>query len=492
MKIPLVTLENVTVARGGKPVLKDVSFTAFARERIFISGENGAGKSSLLMLLAGKLHPYNNAGRRSYAWDNATGEGFREARKFTALVSREEQLRLQGIHAGSTVSEFLTGHLDGQDFLYRQSTPAESERIATLICKFSLESIQERKLRTLSLGEMRLCLIAKADLHPRKLYLFDEIFSSLSASVAARVTGWIRRLGPDAAIVMTGHDPDRVGEISYTDRYIVSDGEIRLSKGTFSNEIPLALTQAQTNEPGHILIESRSADYYHDFTRIFEDLSFTLRAGDRVLLTGPNGSGKTTLLRIMHGDFYPAWRMDAPGSTEPRMAVRRPWDSGTLTFSHELFHEQKSQLWSKVQFIAAAHFSYYPVDMKVREVLSSRYSGSIYDYPPELPVTSALTISNFALGDFLERKFIDLSEGEKTRVLLARAFLKSAPVYLIDEGFIALSARYFAAAVNYLNTLPVSATIVIAANERLNELKRHLNFALADWRLSDGQLTTHP
>lgn len=471
MKNPIVTLENVTVARGGKPVLRDIRFNVMPGDRIFVAGENGAGKSSLLMLLAGKLHPYNNAGERCYAWDSATGEGFREARRHIALISRDEQLRLQGIHAVSTVSEFLTGHLDGEDFLYRQMRPGEAERIQKLIGKFSLESIQARKLRSLSLGEMRLSLIARADLHQRKLYLFDEIFSSLSATVAQRVTAWLQGLSTDAAMVMTGHDNDRVGEISYTDRYIVSEGEIRPLNGILLNQTPLEVTPREAPELGEILVESQNADYYHDFTRIFENLSFTLRAGDRVLLTGPNGSGKTTLLRIMHGDFYPAW------------------GTGTLAFTHELAHEQKSQLWSKVQFIAAAHFSYYPVDMKVREVLCSRYSGSIYDYPAELPVPSALTITDFALGELLERKFITLSEGEKTRVLLARAFLKSAPVYLIDEGFIALSARYFAAAVKYLNTLPASATIVIAANERLNELKRHLNFQLADWQLANGRLS---
>ena len=114
MKIPIITLENVTVARGGKPVLRDIHFSASPGDRIFIGGENGAGKSSLLLLLAGKLHPYNTTGRRSYAWDSETGENFRATRRHIALVSRDEQLRLQGIHAVSTVSEFLTGHLDGQ------------------------------------------------------------------------------------------------------------------------------------------------------------------------------------------------------------------------------------------------------------------------------------------------------------------------------------------------------------------------------------------
>lgn len=56
---------------------------------------------------------------RSYAWDNEHGEAFRAARKNLMLVSRDEQQRLQSIHAASTVAEFLTGALDGRDSLWR-------------------------------------------------------------------------------------------------------------------------------------------------------------------------------------------------------------------------------------------------------------------------------------------------------------------------------------------------------------------------------------
>ncbi len=471
----IASLEHVTVARGGKPVLSDISFSLNAGDRVFIGGENGAGKSSLLLLLAGRLHPYNNAGTRRYAWDGLQGEDFRQSRKHIALVSREEQNRLLGIHRHSSVREFLTGHLEGQDFLYRDSLPTDDERMGRLIEKFGLTHLAERHLKTLSLGEMRLCLIARADLFARKLYLLDEVFSSLSAAVAGRVAEWITRLPPEAAVVLTGHDADRMADFSYTGRYMVRDGQIFRSEAEkpASKKASSTTTVASHIVNESVLIECKDADFYHDFTRIFAKLSFGLHTGDRVLLTGPNGSGKTTLLRIMHGDFYPAWQQ------------------GSLTFLGTLAHEQKAELWARAQFMAAAHFTYYPAGMTVREVLASRYSGSIYSYDETLPVEANGVLESFNLAAFLSRRFADLSEGEKTRVLIARAFLKAAPLYLIDEGFIALSERYFAAAVGYLNTLRAEATIVIAANERVGELKRQLSFSLAEWRLGSGRLTTH-
>ena len=147
----------------------------------------------------------------------------------------------------------------------------------------------------------------------------------------------------------------------------------------------------------------------------------------------------------------------------------------------------KSQLWQKVQLVAAAHFTYYPVFMSVQDVLVSRYSGSIYHYPDTLPDEASAMIDEFSLRDFLPRPFHALSEGEKTRVLFARAFLFAASVYLIDEGFIALSHPHFLSAIAHINRLPRQAAVVIAANERIAELKNLLRIRPSSWELSHPQ-----
>lgn len=466
----LVSLVGVSLYRGGKPILESINLRIAAGERVLFEGENGAGKSSLLLLLAGRLHPYDNHGRRAYEWDSTEPGAFRAGRLAIALVSRDEQNRLQSLHAHSSVEEFLTGHLDGQDFLYREEYPGDRERVAAAIRYFGLGDLRTRLLNTLSLGEMRLSLIARASLHPRKLYLLDEIFSGLSDAVAERVIGWIRSLPQEAAVVVTSHDRARLAQLAFSRHYIVKDHGIH-PVTTMTKEAEATSVERDSPVTGRILIDCQRADFYHDFVQIFENLSFSLHEGDRILLTGPNGSGKTTLLRIMHGDFY------------------AKWGSGNLNFMNALAHEQKSELWAKVQLVSAAHFSYYPQSMTVRDVLASRYSGSIYDYPDVLPAAAEIVLREFAITGFMPRLFTHLSEGEKTRVLLARAFLMPAPVYLIDEGFIALSSRFFASTVNYLNRLGANTALVIAVNERIQEIQDRLRFTLKAWKLDRAQLT---
>ncbi|MFZ5628195.1 MAG: ATP-binding cassette domain-containing protein [Spirochaetota bacterium] len=469
----IAEIVGVTVARAGVTVLEDVTLRIDAGERILLTGENGSGKSSLLMLLANKLYPYNGMGTRQYAWDNQPD--FRAARRYTALVSREEQLRLRKIHSGSTVREFLLGHADGEDFLYREAISADVDTTDRLMSEWHIGHLATRYIRTLSLGELRLVQIVRAAMHARRLYLLDEIFSSLSPEVAHRVSAWIESLPVTAAVVLTSHDEEIRQRFAPTRIIHVSSGRVTQVEGAADgNKAPQPRPGWAVRDDAEELVRAGAADFYHDFQPVLSGISFSLRAGARILVTGSNGSGKTTLLRVLHGDFYPAY------------------GCGELQFLGALAHEQKRELWNRVQFIAAAHFDYFLPDMSVGDVLASRLSGSLYDFDPALPDTALREAEQFGLLQFLPRPFSRLSEGEKTRVLLCRAFIAPAPVYLIDEGFMALSVRYFELVTQYLNALPQEAVVVIAANERISALESQLEFPLSRWRMERGRLTILP
>jgi len=435
----IIRIAGVSVERDNKRILDSIDLEIHEHDKIFLSGANGSGKSSLLKLIAHRLHPYAGQGVREY------GIELHEI----ALISREEQHRLAEIWAGATVAEFTANNLDF----------------------WQLEPLAARKLKTLSFGEMRRALIARVSATPRKLYLLDEATSGLSDEYVAIYSEWVRGL-KSAAIIMTGHYAARIGQFSFNRRLEISEG---------------ALSEHKEDT---VIIKSQHADYFHDFQPIFEKLSFELKEGDRVLVTGPNGAGKTTLLRIMHGDFYPAWCTDAPGLTEPRMASSRPRAKGSLSFLGTLSHENKPELWAKVQWVAAAHFAYYPTYFTVANVLASRYSGSIYSYPNELGHQGLEVAHEFEITRYIPQRFATLSEGEKTRVLFARAFLMPAPLYLIDEGFMALDGSFFSLVMRHLNALPDRVTVVIAANERIGEIRSSLRFRLHHWHIEHGHLAT--
>ena len=55
--MPLVSLDHVSLAFGHLPLLDDVSVQIEPRERVSIIGRNGTGKSTLLQVMSGELHP---------------------------------------------------------------------------------------------------------------------------------------------------------------------------------------------------------------------------------------------------------------------------------------------------------------------------------------------------------------------------------------------------------------------------------------------------
>ena len=64
----MISVNNVSVYFGAKPLFEDISFVISAKERIALVGKNGAGKSTLLKLLASTSLPKaRSVGPRAYA-----------------------------------------------------------------------------------------------------------------------------------------------------------------------------------------------------------------------------------------------------------------------------------------------------------------------------------------------------------------------------------------------------------------------------------------
>ncbi len=75
------------------------------------------------------------------------------------------------------------------------------------------------------------------------------------------------------------------------------------------------------------LIALQSAGVRFGAVTALHDVSFSMRAGERVMLVGANGSGKTTLLRLLHGQLAHSGRRRTPAGPEPTQAMvfQRPF-----------------------------------------------------------------------------------------------------------------------------------------------------------------------
>ncbi|MBL7198986.1 MAG: ABC-F family ATP-binding cassette domain-containing protein [Anaerolineae bacterium] len=85
------------------------------------------------------------------------------------------------------------------------------------------------------------------------------------------------------------------------ERLIESEEHIEKPKRTWQMKLDFADTPSSSQD---VLVLEELSMGYGDLL-LFQDANLTLRAGERVVLTGPNGSGKTTLLRIVMGEMEP-------------------------------------------------------------------------------------------------------------------------------------------------------------------------------------------
>jgi len=143
--------------------------------------------------------------------------------------------------------------------------------------------------------------------------------------------------------------------------------------------------------------------------RIFSGVSFALRSGDALLVTGRNGAGKSTLLDLLAG------RLD------PASGVVRLSDAGELTLP-ECLHYVGHRDALKAALTAKENLDF------ARDFLGS----------PALTSREALEAVGLAHAAGLPVAY--LSAGQRRRIALARLLVARRPLWLLDEPTSALDA----------------------------------------------------
>jgi ATP-binding cassette subfamily B protein len=152
------------------------------------------------------------------------------------------------------------------------------------------------------------------------------------------------------------------------------------------------------------------------------DVSFEIRAGTRVAVTGATGAGKTTLVSLLTRFFDPQGGrilLDGVDLREYRLADLRDQFAIVL---------QEPVLFSTT---IAENIAYARPGAKEREVVAAAKAAGAHDFILGLPGGYDARVGERGMR---------LSGGERQRIALARAFLKDAPILILDEPTSAVDA----------------------------------------------------
>jgi ABC-type Mn2+/Zn2+ transport system ATPase subunit len=139
---------------------------------------------------------------------------------------------------------------------------------------------------------------------------------------------------------------------------------------------------------------------------VLEDVTFTLRAGERIGVLGPNGGGKSTLFRALLGELRPV-----------RGRIRSAGGFGYVP------QTERSRL-------------DYPVSALDVTLMGTLTRVAWWKRVGRGERESALdALDRVGLADQARTRFGELSGGQRQRVLVARALVQEQPVVLLDEPF---------------------------------------------------------
>ncbi|MGH8235512.1 MAG: ABC transporter ATP-binding protein, partial [Steroidobacteraceae bacterium] len=222
----LVRIANVTVYRHYRPVIRDLNWTLLSGQHWAVLGANGSGKSTLLSLIYGDLHPA--LGGTIERAGLSAGDRIEDWKGRVAWVSPE----LQADHfAAQSLEEVVISGRYASVGLNSPPTATDRRTARRWLEYFGIAELRDRGPRSVSYGQMRLALLARAMANDPELLLLDEPCTGLDRDVRERVLREIERLARRGTqFVIAVHDPEdivpavrRVLTIGRGGRVVVSD-----------------------------------------------------------------------------------------------------------------------------------------------------------------------------------------------------------------------------------------------------------------------------
>lgn len=459
----LISVRNLALSFGGPTLFENVSFQVEAGERVCLIGRNGAGKSSLLKIIAGTLEP--DAGETLIA--HGSHAAFLAQDVPERLAGTVREIVIGGLGETGTkilaceahdTAKFSESELDAMfRFLEENSAWNLASEAEAVITKLALDPALE--FASLSAGMKRRVLLARELVSNPDILVLDEPTNHLDIAAIEQLEEFL--LGWRGAILFVTHDRRFLKKIStrildleggivtswdcdyatYLARREELDASIAAERAEFDKklareeawlrqgvkarrcrnegrvrelkklrEIRAARRAADGNvrasiyeseKSGAKVIVAEHIAHTWNGVPVIRDFSTTVMRGDRVGIIGPNGIGKTTFLQILLGKLAP--------------------DAGTVT------HGTNLQI---------AYFDQLREQLREDKTLAENLAGEGAD---TLVVGTQTRHVISYLGDFLftpdraRSKVSMLSGGERNRLLLAKIFAKPANLLVLDE-----------------------------------------------------------
>ena len=398
-----------------------VNFVLHEGEQLAILGANGSGKTKLVNTIIGRYPLLMNEVRYDFGeynhrmvYENIHYMAFRDSYgDADSNYYYQQRWHSQDAELSPTVREGLP-------------EASEDEYVKALYRDFGIDALMDKLMVMLSSGELRRLQIVKALMTAPRVLIMDNPFIGLDAQTRTQLHDLLQQLiaerGLQLILVVSREEdiPDFATRV------------VRLSNptpplGTLPHPLPQWRGEADIAE-GPSVCSLRNVTLRYGERTIFENLNWVVLRGERWALHGRNGSGKSALLSLICADNPQSYACDISLFGHRRGTGESIWD-----------------IKRRIGYVSPEMHRAYLKDLPAIEIVASGLHDSIglYVRPrPEHIGTCKEWMRVFGIEALAERTFLKLSSGEQRLVLLARAFVKSPELLILDEPLHGLDTEH--------------------------------------------------
>jgi iron complex transport system ATP-binding protein len=221
-------LRQVNVARGDRVVLQDVNLQIRAGEHVAILGPNGCGKSTLILTINCQIYPIVQPGMRVRIFGRDRWD-VTQLRKHFGVVGSDLPGERTAVTTGldAVIAGFFSASTLWPNLIV---TVEMRERAAEALERIEATHLSNQLVGTMSAGEKRRIVIARALVHRPRQLLLDEPSNALDLAAQRELRQTMRRLANEGTglVLVTHHLGDILPEIDriilMRDGRIVGDG----------------------------------------------------------------------------------------------------------------------------------------------------------------------------------------------------------------------------------------------------------------------------
>lgn len=454
----IVQMEDITVRFPGVLALDKVRFDAKPGEVHVLLGENGAGKSTIMKVLAGVNTNYE--GRIIYKGEEIVARSVEEQRERGVSIIFQEMNLLKNL----TVAENM--------FLGRQPVTkmgsvdwkAMNRQARELLDSIDSDISEKALVSSLSVGQMQMVEIAKALSFRCDIIIMDEPTSALTEKEVAalfRIIAKLKREG--VAIVYISHRLEEIMKIG--DRLtIFRDGKyiatVNVKDITIDQMVAMMVGREMTDyypkvnvKPGETLLEVKN------LTRgnVVKGVSFYARAGEITGFYGLMGAGRTELMRAIFGaDPYESGEIIVKGQPVQIKSCEQAKALGLALLTEDRKNQGLILNFDLNQNISLAN-------------MDNAMTAFGFDAAKENANNQALADSMSVKTPSLKQKAKNLSGGNQQKVVICKWLNTNSDIIIFDEPTRGIDVGAKAEIYKIMNSLKEQGKAVIMVSSELAE-----------------------